>query len=172
MSTQYQYVGEIRLVGFNFAPADWFLCDGQLLPISEFEVLFNLIGTIYGGDGQTTFALPNLQSRVAIHQGSDGESTYVIGQLGGVENVTITDAELPSHSHTINAVTANGNSPTPAGAVFAASSAGQYVPVASATGAMANIVSAAGGSQPHSNIQPYLAMTYIIAWAGVYPSQG
>lgn len=166
------FVGEIRCVGFNFAPVGWSLCNGQLLPISEYDVLFNLIGTTYGGDGQTTFALPNLQSRVAIHQGSNGVSDYVIGELGGVENVTVTSAEIPSHSHPIEVVAANGNSPTPAGAVFAASSAGQYVPVASATGVMANMVSQVGGSQPHSNIQPYLAMTCIIAFEGVYPSQG
>jgi microcystin-dependent protein len=161
------YVGEIRCVGFNFAPEGWFQCQGQLLAISQFEVLFNLIGTTYGGDGINTFALPNLQSRVAIHQGND----FVAGQTGGAEEVTVTIAELPSHSHTIGAVAANGNSPTPAGSVFAASSAGQYVPVAAATGAMGSMVSPVGGSQPHSNLQPYLTLTYIIAWAGIYPSQ-
>lgn len=165
------YVGEIRFVGFNFAPVDWILCEGQLVAISEYETLFNLIGTTYGGDGQNTFALPDLRGRVAMHQGSIGVSTYVMGQTGGVENVTVSTNQIPSHSHTIGAVSANGNTPTPAGSVFAASSAGQYVPVASATGAMGDMVSATGGSQPHNNLQPFLVVNCIISLFGVYPSQ-
>jgi len=168
-----QFVGEIRYVGFNFAPVDWALCDGSLLAISEFQVLFNLIGTTYGGDGQNTFGLPNLQSRVAIHQGTlPAGSTYVIGQESGVESVPLSINQVPSHAHSIGAVTANGNSPSPAGSVFAATSAGEYVPSASATGTMGNMVGQAGSGQPHSNIQPYLTLTPIIALFGVYPSQG
>jgi len=160
------YVGEIRFVGFNFAPVGWMMCEGQLLPISDYSTLFNLIGTTYGGDGQSTFALPDLRGRVAMHQGSD----FVIGQTGGVENVTLTVNDIPSHSHAVGAVHTNGNRPTPAGALFAASSTGQYVPVASATSAMGNMVSATGGSQPHNNLQPLLVMTCIISLFGVYPS--
>jgi microcystin-dependent protein len=162
------YLGEIRVVGFNFAPVGWMMCDGELLPISQYTALYQLIGTDYGGDGISTFALPNLQSRVAIHQGNG----FVIGEQSGTENVTLSTSQVPSHSHVINAVAASGNHPAPNGAVFAASSAGQYVPVASATGVMGNMVSPAGGSQPHSNIQPYLALTCIIAFEGIFPSQG
>ena len=165
------YVGEILFVGFNFAPANWMLCQGQLLAISEYDTLFNLIGTTYGGDGQSTFALPDLRGRVAMHQGSNGVSTYVIGEAGGAEEVTVLTSQLPSHSHTIGAVTADGNSPTPSGNVFAASSAGQYAPLASATGAMGDMVSAAGGSQPHNNLQPFLVVNCIISLFGIYPSQ-
>ena len=161
------YLGEIRVVGFNFAPEGWALCDGQVLPISEYDALFALLGTTYGGDGQSTFALPNLQSRVAIHQGNG----FVLGQETGVENVTVSISQIPSHTHSIGAVAGSGNAPSPNGAVFAASSAGQYVPVASATGTMGNMVSTAGQGQPHSNIQPYLALTCIIALAGIFPSQ-
>ena len=165
------YVGEIRFVGFNFAPAGWMTCQGQLLAISEYDTLFNLIGTTFGGDGQTTFALPDLQGRVAMHQGSNGVSDYVIGEAGGAEEVTVTIPALPAHSHTIGVVAANGNSPTPKGTVFAASSAGQYVPLAAATESMGDMVSAVGGSQPHNNLQPFLVVNCIISLFGVYPSQ-
>jgi microcystin-dependent protein len=164
------YVGEIRYVGFNFAPQGWAFCNGQLLAISQFETLFNLIGTTYGGDGQNTFALPDLQGRVAIHQLQQGES-FVMGEFGGTEAVTLLINEIPSHSHTIGAVAANGNAPTPGGNVFAASSAGQFVPVASATGAMGNMVSPIGGNQPHTNLQPYLVLNPIISLFGIFPSQ-
>jgi microcystin-dependent protein len=161
------YIGEIRFVGFNFAPQSWALCDGSLLSIAENTALFQLIGTTYGGDGVNTFALPNLQSRVAIHQAED----FVMGQTGGVEDVTLLVSQIPSHAHAIGAIHTDGNKPTPAGALFAASSADQYVPVASATSAMGNMVSQAGGNQPHTNIQPYLALTCIIALYGIFPSQ-
>jgi microcystin-dependent protein len=162
------FVGEIRYVGFNFAPVDWAFCNGQILAISQFETLFNLIGTTYGGDGQTTFALPDLQGRVAIHQGE----FFVIGEISGTEVVTLLTNEIPSHSHTIGAAAANGNSPAPGGAVFAESSAGQFAPVASATGAMGSMVSPIGGNQPHTNLQPYLTLNPIISLFGIFPSQG
>lgn len=162
------FVGEIRYVGFNFAPQEWALCNGQLLSISENAALFSLLGTTYGGDGQTTFALPDLQSRVAIHQGN----SYVMGQEGGVETVNLSVNEIPSHSHAIGAVAANGNSPSPGGALFASTSAGEYVAVASATETMGNMVGQAGSGQPHSNIQPYLALTAIISLYGIFPSRG
>ncbi len=165
------FVGQILFVGFNFAPVGWASCDGSLLSISENATLFQLVGTTYGGDGQTTFGLPDLRGRVAIHQGSAQGETFAMGQTGGAEEVTLLDSEIPTHSHSIGAVSADGNSPTPGGAVFAASSAGQYAPVASATGAMGDMVSATGGSQPHTNLQPFLALNGIIALDGVFPSQ-
>jgi microcystin-dependent protein len=160
------FVGEIRYVGFNFAPQGWAFCNGQLLAISQNAALFQLLGTTYGGDGQNTFALPDLQGRVAIHQGFG----FVQGEISGTEEVTLLTNEIPSHSHTIGAVAANGNAPTPGGNVFAASSAGQYVPVASATGAMGNMVSPIGGNQPHTNLQPYLTLNPIISLFGIFPS--
>jgi len=163
-----QYVGEIRAVGFNFAPEGWAFCNGALIAIAENEALFNLIGTTYGGDGQNTFALPDLRGRVALHQGSG----FVQGEISGVESVTILQQQIPVHSHTLGAVAANGNSPHPGGAVFAASSAGEYAPIASATGVMGNMVLSAGGNQPHENRQPSLALNYIIAMDGIFPSQG
>jgi microcystin-dependent protein len=163
-----QFLGEIRYVGFNFAPQGWALCNGQILSISEYDALFALIGTTYGGDGQTTFALPSLESRVALHQGGE----YVIGATGGTENVTLLSSEIPAHQHAVQVFAGAGNSPSPSGSVFAAESSGHYVAAASATGAMdASMVSLTGQSQPHSNIQPYLAITCIIALDGIFPSR-
>jgi microcystin-dependent protein len=167
------FIGEVRLVGFNFAPVEWSVCNGALVPISENSTLFNLIGTIYGGDGQNTFALPNLQSRVAVHQGTGSFGTsYVIGATGGVEEVTVTLNQYPQHSHSA-AVSASAltTSSSPVndipGPGFEA-----YGP-ANPTDAMASgMISPYGGSQPHSNLQPLLALNWIIALYGVYPSQG
>jgi microcystin-dependent protein len=162
------YIGEIRLVGFNFAPEGWFLCQGQTLPISEYETLFNLIGTTYGGDGQTTFLLPNLSGRTPVHiGGSDG---YVLGQIGGAENVGLTTANLPSHTHPIVAQGAAGNVPSPANALLAGSAADQYTQTPSITSSAMTLTST-GGGQTHNNLQPTLCLSYIIAWAGVFPSQ-
>jgi microcystin-dependent protein len=162
------YVGEIRTVGFNFAPSGWMFCNGQLLSISNYEVLFNLIGTTYGGDGQNTFALPNLQSRVAIHAGT-GSQTYVIGQAGGVESVQLTTNQIPIHTHPIVAQGDVGNAASPVNAYFAASSADQYA--SSATGTTGSVLANNGSSQSHNNIQPYVAINYVISLFGVYPSQ-
>jgi len=162
------YLGEIRYVGFNFAPLGWELCNGQLLPISEFDALFALLGTTYGGDGESTFALPNLQSRVPIHMGND----YSIGEEGGAENVALDIGQMPAHAHAIQVSNFAGNSPTPSGSVFAAQTSGHYVANASATGSMAPaMVLSDGQQQPHSNIQPYLAITCIIAMEGIFPSR-
>jgi microcystin-dependent protein len=161
------YVGEIRLVGFNFAPEGWFLCQGQTLPISQYEVLFNLIGTTYGGDGQTTFQLPNLASRTPVHMG--GSNSYIQGQTGGVESVLLTAGQLPAHSHPIIVQGTAGNVPSPIGGIFADSTAGQYAPTASA--ASGPILSSTGGGQSHNNLQPLVCLNYIIAYAGIYPSQ-
>jgi microcystin-dependent protein len=160
------FVGEIRMFGGNFAPVDWFFCNGQLLAISQFETLFNLIGTTYGGDGQTTFALPDLRSRIPIHQGS----SYVIGQLGGVEEVTLTVSQLPGHSHGLPASSSSGTSSAPAANVPASWSSDQYAP-SGATVMMGAAVGNTGGSQPHNNVAPFLVVNFIISAFGIFPSQ-
>ncbi len=162
------YVGEIRMFAGNFAPAGWMLCSGQLLPISENETLFNLIGTTYGGDGQSTFALPDLQSRVPIHQGNG----FVLAETGGVEDVTLTVNQLPIHNHTMTASldTAGGSSPSNnvTGQVGATQIYRDVAPVA----AMSNLaLSPVGGSQPHTNLQPYLCINFIISLFGIFPTQ-
>jgi microcystin-dependent protein len=175
------YVGEIRMFAGNFAPAGWMLCQGQLLAISANDTLFNLIGTTYGGDGQSTFALPNLQSRIPIHQGQGaGLSNYQLAQTGGAEQVTLTVQQIPAHTH---AAVADGNAATggnPANNYFAATGTSTVYTVPNAPGnpqppvfrtLNAATLRAQGGSQPHSNIQPILALNFIIALFGVYPSQ-
>ena len=161
------FIGEIKMVSFNFPPKGWAFCNGQLMPISQAEALFNLIGTTYGGDGQATFALPNLQSRLPIHQ-SGG---FIIGQLGGTETVTLTLNEIPMHTHALSAQTAAGSGPSPAGGVWASSALEQFSTGAPTT-SMAALLENAGGDQPHSNVPPYLALNYIIALEGIFPSQG
>jgi microcystin-dependent protein len=165
------YVGEVRVVGFNFAQAGWAKCNGALQSIAENSTLFNLIGTTYGGDGQSTFALPNLQSRIPIHQGNNGVSTYVIGATGGVENVTITLSQFPTHTHQLLGSGANAGTSNPTGNTLG-NSVGIYTTAAPIT-AMNNamIGSSGGGSQPHSNLQPFLALNWVISLFGVYPSQ-
>lgn len=170
------YVGEIRIFAGNFAPAGWMLCEGQLLLISENSALFSLIGTTYGGNGTTTFGLPNLASRVPVHQGTGpGLSTYVIGQSGGVEQVALTTQQIPAHSHT--AVTAStGQVGVAANNILAnaqSTQTGARIYSSQATNVVmnANTVTSAGGSQPHNNIQPSLALNFIIALFGIYPPQ-
>ena len=167
------YIGEIRCCGFNFAPVGWAMCNGQLMAISENSALFNLIGTTYGGDGQSTFALPNLQSRVPIHQGSLAGNNYVMGQIGGVETVTLSTAELPAHSHSIVATSNAATVKRPANTFYAASSSGNnfYESGTALTAIASNTVSSAGGGQPHSNLQPYLTLNWCISLFGIYPSQ-
>jgi microcystin-dependent protein len=170
------YIGEIRLFGGNFPPAGWAFCDGSLLGISGNETLFQLIGTTYGGNGQTTFGLPNLQSRVPIHQGTGGGGTYVMAQASGVETVTLTTGQMPQHNHLVNAA-ASGQQLSPSNAYPANATspkqAGVLVYEAPPPGSKLNAatVQSAGGSQPHDNIQPYVAISYIIALIGVFPSQ-
>jgi microcystin-dependent protein len=164
------YIGEIRSVGFNFAPQGWSFCDGTVLSIAENEALFALLGTTYGGDGQTTFALPDLRGRIPLHQGSNLGTNYVVGESGGAETVTLSEQQMPPHSHTIGAVSSTGNSNTPSGAVFAASAEEQYAGAANTT--LANsIVQSVGGGQPHDNRIPYLCVTFIISLFGVFPSR-
>ena len=164
------YVGEVKIFGGNFAPVDYAFCNGALLPISQYDVVFNLIGTTYGGDGQTTFGLPNLQGRVPVGQGTSGQ-TYVMGQMGGSETVTITVPQLPSHTHTPQASTASGNLDSPGGNVWAESVLNAYSSDSPTVAMSATATNLAGGSQPHDNMPPFLAVTFIIALFGVFPSQ-
>ena len=167
------YVGEIRMFAGNFAPNGWMFCEGATLPISENEVLFQLLGTTYGGDGEETFNLPNLASRVPIHMGTgpDG-TTYQIGEMAGTEQETLTVQQIPSHSHPFTASTANGTATNPGGSVLAASvSSVQPLIVGTGSGAMnGGSVTPQGGSQPHENCQPFLCINYIISLFGIVPS--
>lgn len=167
------YVGEIRMFAGNFAPNGWMFCEGQTLPISENEVLFQLIGTTYGGDGESTFNLPNLASRVPIHMGTgpDG-TTYQIGEMAGTEQETLTTQQIPSHTHPLVASTGPGNLNAPGGNVTGESAAVKiYIDDTPGTPMNAQAVSPTGGSQPHENTQPFLCINFIISLFGVFPSQ-
>ena len=161
------YVGEIRMFAGNFAPAGWMFCQGQLLPISENETLFNLIGTTYGGDGQETFALPDLQGRVPLHQGNG----MVLAEAAGVEEVTLTTQQIPQHTHAFVAAATAGNAVTPIGNLAANStSVKPYISETPDGNFNANAISVDGGSQPHTNFQPYLCIDFIISLFGIFPS--
>lgn len=167
------YVGEIRMFAGNFAPAGWAFCDGQLLPISENETLFQLIGTTYGGDGESTFAMPDLRGRIPIHFGSSsGGQTYVLAETGGVESVTISVNQLASHTHAPLGSSGIASNPTPTGLTFATASGGDVYNTNPGGGAplLASTVSSIGGSQPHENMQPYLCVSFIISLFGIFPS--
>lgn len=166
------YIGEIRIFAGNFAPAGWNFCDGAMLPISQFQALFALIGTTYGGDGQQTFALPDLRGRVPVHQGQGpGLSNRVIGESGGTESVTLTVAQIPAHNHSLRATSALSSGAAGAGGVLAATAVNMYGTAAPATPMATQAVGAQGGSQPHNNMAPFLGINYIIALFGVFPSQ-
>jgi len=161
------YVGEIRMFAGNFAPAGWMFCEGQLLPISEYETLFNLIGTTYGGDGQSTFALPDLRGRLPIHMGNG----FTLAENGGVETVTLTTTQIPAHNHSYLGTTSVPNDANAINNVVGQPSAGFPYLNAPPTVAMApGSVTSTGGSQPHNNFQPYLCIDFIISLFGVYPS--
>ena len=164
------YVGEIRMFGGNFAPANWMLCEGQLLPISENETLFQLIGTTYGGDGQSTFALPDLRGRIPIHQGNN-LGTFTIGEAGGVETVTLTVQQIPVHSHGMMASKDVANQLAPQNAVTGQAAAKIYRAGTQSLTLNPQAVATAGGTQPHTNIQPYLCVNFIISMFGIFPSQ-
>src|SRR5690348_8074278 len=159
------FLSEIKIVSFNFPPKGWALCNGQFLPINQNQALFALLGTTYGGNGQTTFALPNLQGRVPMHEGSG----FTIGQKGGEETHTINQQEFPTHNHFVNVVNANA-SVGPAGNYFAAANNAYHQAPANTNLAPSSITNT-GGSQPHENRQPYLAITFAIALQGIFPSQ-
>jgi microcystin-dependent protein len=158
------------MFGGNFAPSGWAFCNGQLIPISQNEALFNLIGTTYGGDGVSTFALPNLQSRVPIHQGTDRQgTTWIQGQPTGTENVTLTVAQMPQHNHVVTA-NANGGSNIPTGNVYGSGQAMFSTNTPSV--AMSNsVISVSTGSLPHSNLMPFLTVSFIISLFGIFPSR-
>jgi microcystin-dependent protein len=169
------FVAEIRAVPFNFAPVGWALCDGQLLPISQNTALFSLLGTTYGGDGRTTFALPNLQGRVLMHPGQGaGLSEHVLGETGGVTTHAVTQDQLPAHNHTLKAVPMPGTLASPLNAALAkgGGNAALYASASTVSGTLhTQAVATAGASLPHNNLQPYLVLNYIIALQGVFPSR-
>lgn len=161
------YVGEIRMFGGNFPPAGWMFCDGGLLAISENETLFQLIGTTYGGDGDSTFALPDLRGRIPIHQGNG----FILAQTGGAEDVTLTQQQMASHSHPFLASTSPGSANTPQGSVLAEPpTISIYIDDVAGVNLSASVISAVGGSQPHTNFQPYLCINFIISLFGIFPS--
>jgi len=161
------YVGEIRMFAGNFAPAGWMFCEGQLLPISEYETLFNLIGTTYGGDGQSTFALPDLRGRVPIHFGNG----FILAETGGAEEITLTVSQIPAHSHALLASTSVGNDANALNNLMSEPSGFfPYVNVNPAAAMAAASISSVGGSQPHTNFQPYLCINFIISLFGIFPS--
>lgn len=160
------YVGEIRMFAGNFAPAGWMFCEGQLLPISENETLFNLIGTTYGGDGQATFGLPDMRGRVPIHQGNG----FILAETGGAEEITLTVNQIPSHSHPLRASADVANQRSPQNAVFGRAAADAYASEFTPDVLSPATVSPIGGSQPHTNFQPYLCVDFIISLFGIFPS--
>jgi microcystin-dependent protein len=160
------FLGEVKIVSFNFAPKGWALCNGQLLPINQNQALFSLLGTTYGGNGQTTFALPNLQGRVPLHMGS----AFVMGQAGGETAHTLNISEMPAHTHIPVGSSNNASVTTPAGNLWAAQSGGGYSPSSNANMNPASITNV-GGSQPHDNMSPYLVLNFCIALSGVFPSR-
>ena len=164
------YVGEIRMFAGNFAPAGWMFCEGQLLPISEYETLFNLIGTTYGGDGQTTFALPDLRGRVPVHFGNG----FTLAETGGAETVTLTVNQIPAHSHPFLATNNQASGTSPTNQVPGTTQAATITPYgtdAPLAQLAASSIGSDGGSQPHNNFQPYLCVDFIISLFGIFPSQ-
>jgi len=167
------YVGEIRIFAGNFAPVGWAFCDGSQLAISQNDVLFQLIGTTYGGDGVNTFNLPDLRSRAPIHQGTGGGGAYVIGQFAGVETIPLTTNQIPAHSHVPQAAIGGSGNPanSPAGNVWSGWTGGQFTTQAPSVPMDAAAIGSAGGSQPHDNMPPFLVINFIISLFGVFPTQ-
>lgn len=161
------YVGEIRMFAGNFAPAGWMFCEGQLLPISEYETLFNLIGTTYGGDGQSTFALPDLRGRIPLHMGNG----FTLAETGGVETVTLTVSQIPAHSHPMLASLDIPNQTSPATNVTGQAADKIYRLGNPTVTLNPGSMTSTGGSQPHNNFQPYLCVDFIISLFGIFPSQ-
>lgn len=161
------FLSEIKLVSFNFPPKGWALCNGQLLPINQNQALFALLGTTYGGNGQTNFALPNLRGRVPIHMGNG----HTLGEAAGSTSVTVNIQQLPTHIHFVQATNNAANSDDPTNNVFGQAGANLYAPFASAAAMGPAMVSSVGGSQPHNNMMPYLTLNFIIALQGIFPSQ-
>ncbi len=167
------FLGEIKLCGFNFPPKNWAFCNGQLLPINQNQALFSLLGTTYGGDGRTTFALPNLQARLPMHQGGGpGLSRRNIGDIVGEQNHTLLATEMPAHSHQVNASTVAADDPAPGGKIWASGGSVDKLFGSPANTTMNSAaVATAGQSQPHNNLQPYLVVNFVIALVGIFPSR-
>jgi microcystin-dependent protein len=168
------FVAEIRIFPFNFAPKGWAFCDGQILPLSQNTALFSLLGTTYGGDGKSNFALPNMQGNAPMHPGQGpGLSLHDLGETGGSDTVSLLESEIPSHSHTVQAFAALGTRLIPTGnSIARETGATTYVPAASANPTVnmaSNTITPAGGDQPHNNLQPYLTLNFCIALQGVFP---
>jgi microcystin-dependent protein len=160
------YVGEIRMFAGNFEPVGWQFCDGRLLPISENETLFQLIGTTYGGDGQSTFALPDLRGRLPIHQGNG----FVVGETGGAESITLTVQQIPSHTHAMLGSTNTSTAPQPTGNVIGKSTQiDHFINSVPGDQLSPNAIAPVGGNQPHTNFQPYLCVNFIISLFGIFP---
>lgn len=167
------FIAEIRIFAGNFAPRGWAFCDGQLLPISQNTALFSLLGTTYGGDGRTTTALPNMQGRAPMHPGrGPGLTSRRLGQKGGAETVTVSEAQIPSHTHTLRAHNNTGNTGSPEKNSFAQSNGANAYHTSESLVPIANVLQNNGGSQAHNNMQPSLTINYIIALVGLYPSRG
>lgn len=170
-----QYLGEIRIFSFNYAPTTWAQCNGQLLSIQSNTALFALLGTYYGGDGVRTFGLPNLQGRVPLGQGTSPQGSYTIGETAGEINHTVLVTEMPTHTHLFNGITGNATSNFPAGAIPASIAGGAttyYSSTAPNTAMSPSAISQTGGSQPHNNMAPYLTLNICIATTGIFPSRG
>jgi microcystin-dependent protein len=162
------FLSEIRIMSFNFAPKGWAQCNGQLLPINQNQALFSLLGTTYGGDGRVNFALPNLRGKVPIHEGSG----HTLGETAGEYAHTLTQSEMPAHTHFVNASSTDGNSQTPTNALLAREVGNVYRPASAGLQALnPAIISSVGGSQAHTNQQPYLVLNFCIALQGIFPSQ-
>jgi microcystin-dependent protein len=170
------YVGEIRMFAGNFEPAGWMFCQGQLLPISEYDTLFQLIGTTYGGDGQSTFALPDCRGRLPLHNGTLSGNTFILGELGGVEQVALSVQQIPTHTHVpacFSETGGIGDQQSPVGNYWSATSTGDQIYELDITpsGTMnATLIGSTGGSVPHENIGPYLCVNFIISLFGVFPT--
>lgn len=160
------FLSEIKIVSFNFPPKGWALCNGQFLPINQNQALFALLGTTYGGNGQTTFALPNLRGQVPIHMGNG----HTLGEAAGTSSVTVNIQQLPTHIHVLNASSTNANQPIPSAALLAAAN-NAYVAPSALVSLQPTTISNVGGSQPHNNMMPYLVLNFIIALQGIFPSQ-
>jgi microcystin-dependent protein len=160
------YLGEIKVISFNFPPKGWAFCNGQLLPINQNQALFSILGTTYGGNGQTNFALPNLQGRSPNYTGQG----FNLGQLGGEVTHTLNNSEMPQHVHPVSAVASTGTQVSPINNVWAAATSGAYA-AAGTTAMLPQALALAGGSQPHENMPPYLVLNFIIALQGIFPSR-
>jgi microcystin-dependent protein len=166
------FIGEIRMFAGNYAPRSWAFCDGQMLSIAQNTALFSLLGIYYGGNGQTTFALPDLRGRVPIHQGTGiNMSGRTIGEIGGLEGIALVPNEMPRHTHTVNAQSKRGNTNDPTDAVWATSTLNQYDGNISGSKMMSGIISSSGLEQSHNNMMPLLGVSFIIALTGIFPSR-